>query len=199
MRKQLFSVMLCLGAMGGMATMPTPVLAAVSQSQTIKVKGQVVDEKGEPLIGATIKVKNAKDGAVTDLDGNFSLDAPANATLVVSYVGYKDREVAVRGRAIISQIQMEQDDRTLDQVVVVGYGTQKKADLTGSVAVVNADELKKVSNSNISTMLEGKVAGVQITSDGQPGADPSVRIRGIGTFGSQALCHRWRANGNDHP
>ena len=186
MRKQLFSVMLCLGAMGGMATMPTPVLAAVSQSQTIKVKGQVVDEKGEPLIGATIKVKNAKDGAVTDLDGNFSLDAPANATLVVSYVGYKDREVAVRGRAIISQIQMEQDDRTLDQVVVVGYGTQKKADLTGSVAVVNAEELKKVSNSNISTMLEGKVAGVQITSDGQPGADPSVRIRGIGTFGSQA-------------
>lgn len=186
MRKQLFSVMLCLGAIGGMAMMPSPLRASVTQSQTIKVKGHVVDEKGEPLIGATVKVKNSKEGGVTDLDGNFSVDAPYNATLVVSYIGYKDHEVAVRGRAIIDQIQLEQDNRTLDQVVVVGYGTQKKADLTGSVAVVDADEMKKVSNSNISTMLEGKVAGVQVTSDGQPGADPSVRIRGIGTFGSQA-------------
>ena len=186
MRKQLFSVMLCLGAVGGMATMPSPVRASITQSQTIKVKGQVVDEKGEPLIGATVKVKNAKGGVVTDLDGNFSLEAPAGGTLVVSYIGYKDREVAVRNRAIIDQIALEQDNHTLDQVVVVGYGTQKKADLTGSVAVVDAEEMKKVSNSNISTMLEGKVAGVQITSDGQPGADPSVRIRGIGTFGSQA-------------
>jgi len=81
---------------------------------------------------------------------------------------------------------LESDSHLLDQVVVVGYGTQKKADLTGSVSIVNADELKRVSNSNISTMLEGKVAGVQITSDGQPGADPSVRIRGIGSFGSTA-------------
>lgn len=186
MRKQLFSVMLCLGAVGGMATLPSPVRASITQSQTIKVKGQVVDEKGEPLIGATIKVKNSKDGVVTDLDGNFSVDAPANGTLVVSYIGYKDREVAVRNRAIIDQIQLEQDNHTLDQVVVVGYGTQKKADLTGSVAVVDADEMKKVSNSNISTMLEGKVAGVQITTDGQPGADPSVRIRGVGSFNSTA-------------
>lgn len=81
---------------------------------------------------------------------------------------------------------MEADDLTLDQVVVVGYGTQKKADLTGSVAIVNAEEMKKVSNSNISTMLEGKVSGVQITTDGQPGADPTVRIRGIGSFNSTA-------------
>lgn len=186
MRKQLFSVMLCLGAMGGMAISPVPAVAAVTQAQTIKVKGQVVDENGEPLIGATVRVKDSKEAAVTDLDGNFTLDAPSNGTLVVSYVGYKDREIAVRGRAVIDQIQMSADNNILEQVVVVGYGTQKKADLTGSVAVVDADEMKKVSNSNISTMLEGKVAGVQITSDGQPGADPSVRIRGIGTFGSQA-------------
>ena len=186
MRKQLFSVMLCLGAMGGLALSPVPARASVTQAQTIKVKGQVVDESGEPLIGATVKIKGSKDGTVTDLDGNFTINTASNATLVISYVGYKEREVAVRGRAVIDQIEISADNNTLDQVVVVGYGTQKKADLTGSVAVVNADEMKKVSNSNISTMLEGKVAGVQITSDGQPGADPSVRIRGIGTFGSQA-------------
>jgi TonB-linked SusC/RagA family outer membrane protein len=161
-------------------------MASVQQDQTIKVSGQVVDQEGEPLIGATIKLKNAQTGVITDFDGNFTIDAPANGTLVVSYVGYKDREIAVRGRAIIEKIQMESDAMMLEQVVVVGYGVQKKADLTGSVSIVNADELKRTSNSNISTMLEGKVAGVQITSDGQPGADPSVRIRGIGSFGSTA-------------
>ena len=94
---------------------------------------------------------------ITDFDGNFSIDAPANATLVVSYVGYKDREIAVRGRAVLEPIQMESDAMMLEQVVVVGYGVQKKADLTGSVSIVNAEELKRASNSNISSMLEGKV------------------------------------------
>ena len=179
-------MMLCFGFVGGLAVSPIPALA-VTQQQTIKVSGQVVDQDGEPLTGATIKVQGATAGTVTDLDGNFQLEAPANATLVVSYVGFKDYEVAVQGRALLGQIQMVADDLTLNQVVVVGYGTQKKADLTGSVSVVNAEELKRVSNSNISTMLEGKVAGVQITSDGQPGADPMVRIRGIGTLnGNQA-------------
>ena len=183
MRKQvLFSLMLTFGFTGGLTVCPVTASAAVTQ-QTIKVKGQVVDQDGEPLIGATVRVKGASSGSVTDIDGNFQIDAASNATLVISYVGYKDREVAVRGRAQIDAIQMEADSHMLDQVVVVGYGTQKKADLTGSVAVVNADELKRVSHSNISSMLEGKVAGVQITSDGQPGADPTVRIRGIGSFG----------------
>ena len=187
MRKQvLFSVMLSLGMVGGLSTYSVPAMASVQQDQTIKVSGQVVDQEGEPLIGATIKVKGAQSGAITDFDGKFTIDAPANGTLVVSYVGYKDREIAVRGRAILNQIQMESDAMMLDQVVVIGYGVQKKADLTGSVSIVNADELKRVSHSNISSMLEGKVAGVQITSDGQPGADPSVRIRGIGSFGSTA-------------
>ena len=186
MRKQLISVMLCLAALGGLMTYPMPVSASVLQSQTIKTQGQVVDEQGEPLIGVNVALKGLKGGSVTDLDGNFHVEAPANATLVVSYVGYKTREVAVRGRAVIEAIQLEPDNRMLDQVVVVGYGTQKKADLTGSVSIVNAEDLKKVSNSNISTMLEGKVPGVQITTDGQPGADPMVRIRGIGSFGSTA-------------
>ena len=178
--------MLSLGMVGGLSTYSVPAMASVQQDQTIKVSGQVVDQEGEPLIGATIKVKGAQSGAITDFDGKFTIDAPANGTLVVSYVGYKDREIAVRGRAILNTIELESDAMMLEQVVVVGYGVQKKADLTGSVSIVNADELKRVSHSNISSMLEGKVAGVQITSDGQPGADPSVRIRGIGSFGSTA-------------
>ena len=187
MRKQLlFSVLLTLGVMGGITCCPTSVMASVTQSQTIKVTGQVVDQDGEPLIGATVQLKGTQSGVITDIDGNFTIDAPANGTLVVSYVGFKDREIAINGRAIIEQIQLESDAQVLDQVVVVGYGVQKKADLTGSVSIVNADELKRVSHSNISSMLEGKVAGVQITSDGQPGADPAVRIRGIGSFGSTA-------------
>ena len=161
-------------------------MASQAPNQNIKVSGQVVDADGEPLIGATVRVKGSDVGVITDLDGNFQVDAPANATLLISYVGFKDREIAVNGRAVIETIQLESDANLLEQVVVVGYGVQKKADLTGSVAIVNAEEMKRVSNSNISTMLEGKVAGVQITSDGQPGADPAVRIRGIGSFGSTA-------------
>ena len=188
MRKQvLFSVMLMLGVLGGLSFCPATAKASVQQDQTIKVNGQVVDQSGEPLIGATVRVKGVQSGVVTDFDGNFELNAPGNGTLVVSYVGYKDREIAIRGRANLNTIELESDAMMLDQVVVVGYGVQKKADLTGSVSIVNADELKRVSNSNISTMLEGKVAGVSITSDGQPGADPTVRIRGIGTLnGNQA-------------
>ena len=179
-------MMLCLGAIGSITLSPMPAMAAVAQDQTIKVKGQVVDDLGEPLIGASVRVKDSTVGAVTDLDGNFQLDVKPNAVLVVSYLGFNSREIAVRGRAVLEPIQLSSDNNVLEQVVVVGYGVQKKADLTGSVSIVNADELKKVSNSNISTMLEGKVPGVQITTDGQPGADPSVRIRGIGSFGSTA-------------
>ena len=178
--------MLSLGVVGGLTICPVEAKASVQQDQTIKVSGQVVDQSGETLIGATVRLKGAQTGVVTDFDGNFELDAPANGTLVVSYVGYKDREIAIRGRANLNTIELESDALMLDQVVVVGYGVQKKADLTGSVSIVNADELKRVSHSNISSMLEGKVAGVQITSDGQPGADPLVRIRGIGSFGSTA-------------
>ncbi|MBO5593735.1 MAG: TonB-dependent receptor [Prevotella sp.] len=188
MRKELlFSAMLFSSVLAGFTLCPTTAMASVQQGQTIKVSGQVVDQSGEPLIGATIRLKGAQSGVVTDFDGNFEISAPANGTLVVSYVGYKDREIAVRGRAILNAIELESDAMMLEQVVVVGYGVQKKADLTGSVSIVNAEELKRTSNSNISTMLEGKVAGVSVTTDGQPGADPTVRIRGIGTLnGNQA-------------
>lgn len=187
MKKQfIFSAMLGLCAFGGTMVYPSSALAAVAQSPSIKVSGQVIDEQGLPLLGATIRVKDGQTGTTTDFDGNFQLEVPGNSVLLISYVGYKDREVAVRNRAVLEPIQMQTDDLMLEQVVVVGYGTQKKSDLTGSVSVVDAEALKQVSHSNISSMLEGKVAGVQITSDGQPGADPSVRIRGIGSFGSTA-------------
>ena len=156
-----------------------------TQQSEVTVTGQVVDQDGEPMIGATVVVDGTSQGAITDLDGNFTIKVPANASLKISSIGYKSKVVKAKSGSI-GVITLESDNTELDQVVVVGYGVQKKADLTGSVSIVNAEEMKKVSNSNISTMLEGKVAGVQITSDGQPGADPSVRIRGIGSFGSTA-------------
>ncbi len=159
---------------------------SMTQTANITVKGKIVDEKGEPLPGATVMQKGTTIGTITDADGNFSLSVSSDATLVVSFIGFKNTEVAVEGKTDLGNITLVSDIKTLDQVVVVGYGTQRKVDLTGSVAVVNTEEMKKVSHSNISTMLEGKVSGVQITSDGQPGADPTVRIRGIGSFGSTA-------------
>ena len=154
MRKQLvFSMMLLTGAVGGL-TLPASARTVVEQTQTIKTGGQVVDQNGEPLIGVTVKVKGQQGGAVTDFDGNFQLDVSSSATLVISYVGYKDKEVTVNGRAVLGSIALEPENQLLEQVVVVGYGTQKKADLTGAVAVVNADELKKVSNSSLILMGE---------------------------------------------
>ncbi len=159
---------------------------SITQPGNITVKGKIVDGNGEPLPGATIVEKGTTNGSITDNDGNFSITVPSDATLVVSFVGFINEEVTVGGKTELGTITLIPEIKTLDQVVVIGYGTQRKVDLTGSVAVVNTEELKKVSNSNISTMLEGKVPGVQITSDGQPGADPIVRIRGIGSFGSTA-------------
>ncbi|MEE3447769.1 MAG: SusC/RagA family TonB-linked outer membrane protein, partial [Bacteroidales bacterium] len=159
---------------------------ALSPADNISVSGKIVDASGEPLPGASVYVKGTTNGTISDIDGNFTLSAPEDGTLVFTFVGYITQEIAVNGRSNIGTITMQEDNQEIEQVVVIGYGTQKKVDLTGSVAIVDADEMKKVSNSNISTMLEGKVAGVQITSDGQPGADPSVRIRGIGSFGSTA-------------
>ena len=156
------------------------------QADNVTVKGQVVDESGQPVAGVGVVVAGTTIGTTADLDGFFSLAVPADATLQFISVGFETLEVAVGGRADLGTIVMKVENTLLDQVVVVGYGSQRKVDLTGSVAIVDADEMKKVSHSNISTMLEGKVAGVQITSDGQPGADPSVRIRGLGSFGSTA-------------
>ncbi|MBL4560679.1 MAG: TonB-dependent receptor [Labilibaculum sp.] len=157
---------------------------SMTQTGNITVNGKIVDENGESLPGTTVIQKGTSNGTITDIDGNFSLSVPSDATLIVSFIGYKNTEVSVGGKTELGSITLVSDTKQLDQVVVIGYGTQRKVDLTGSVAIVDAEEMKKVSNSNISTMLQGRVAGVQITSDGQPGADPTVRIRGIGSFGN---------------
>nr|WP_319397319.1 TonB-dependent receptor [uncultured Carboxylicivirga sp.] len=154
------------------------------QQGDITVFGKVIDETGAPVPGATVQEKGTTNGIITDIDGNYSLKVSSDATLVVSFIGYKSVELAVEGKTQLGTIQLVSDVKEIDQVVVIGYGTQKKADLTGSVAIVDAEEMKKTSNSNMSTMLQGKASGVQITSDGQPGADPVVRIRGIGSFGN---------------
>ena len=159
--------------------------AALAQND-VTVSGTVVDENGEPILGAGVVVKGTTTGTTADLDGVFSLTVPAGSVLQFISVGFETVEKTVNVGGDLGTITMPTEHTVLDQVVVIGYGSQKKVDLTGSVAIVDADEMKKVSHSNISTMLEGKVAGVQITSDGQPGADPSVRIRGLGSFGSTA-------------
>ncbi|PIB37395.1 SusC/RagA family protein [Reichenbachiella sp. 5M10] len=157
---------------------------SMAQQDDITVQGKIVDDTGEPLPGATVQQKNSTNGTITDVDGNFSLTVPSDATLMVTFIGFKTREVTVGGRTDLGSIVLTIDMQELEEVVVMGYGTQRKVDLTGSVAIVDTEEMKKVSNSNISTMLQGRVAGVQITSDGQPGADPAVRIRGVGSFGN---------------
>jgi TonB-linked SusC/RagA family outer membrane protein len=158
--------------------------AAMLQADNITVTGKIIDEEGEPLTGATVQQTGTTNGTITNIDGNFSVSVPADATLKISFIGFQSTEISVNGTTNLGTITLASDIKQLDQVVVVGYGTQRKVDLTGSVAVVDTEEMKKTSKSNISTMLQGKVAGVRITSDGQPGADPSVRIRGIGTFGN---------------
>ncbi|MFY0624876.1 MAG: TonB-dependent receptor [Reichenbachiella sp.] len=161
-------------------------LMSTAQAEDITVTGKIVDNTGEPLPGATVQQVGTTNGTVTDIEGNFSISVPTNATITLSFIGYKSSEVTVGGRSDIGTVTLEMDLTELEEVVVIGYGTQRKVDLTGSVAIVDTDEMKKISSSNISTALQGKIAGVNITSDGQPGADPVVRIRGMGSFGNTA-------------
>ncbi|MBQ9229896.1 MAG: TonB-dependent receptor [Prevotella sp.] len=150
------------------------------------VKGTVNDETGEPIIGATVKVQGTNEGAITDFDGNFSVKAASNATLSVSYVGYITQQVAVGGRSTIS-IVLKEDTNTLNDVVVIGYGTMKKSDISGSVASVNAAEMLKRAPTNIAQGLQGAAPGVMVTmQDGAPDANAAVRIRGVATINGNA-------------
>ena len=132
----------------------------MTQATEITVKGMVIDDYGAPLPGATVQQRGTTQGSITDIDGNFSLTVPSDAVLLISFVGSKTVELNVDGRTNLGVITLVSDFLELEQVVVIGYGTQRKVDLTGSVAVVNTDEMKKVSHSNISTMLEGKIAEI---------------------------------------
>ena len=156
---------------------------SVQQQKT--VTGTVVDASGIALPGVAILEKGTTNGTVTDIDGNFSLDVSANAVLDVSYIGMQSQEILVKGKTTF-RIVLQEGNIGLDEVVVVGYGTQKKATLTGSVSSVSGDDLKKVAAVNISNTLAGKTAGVIAnTRSGEPGEDgATIQIRGSGTFGS---------------
>lgn len=151
--------------------------------QSSVVKGVVKDSNGEPLLGVNVLVKGTTIGAVTDIDGNFSFEAPAGCTLVISYIGFESQEVKVKGNAPLNII-LKEDSEALDEVVVIGYGTQKKVNLTGAVSAVTGEEIAKRPVSNTSTMLQGQMPGLRITSDkGQPGNESvQMRVRGQGTY-----------------
>ncbi|PSR53232.1 SusC/RagA family TonB-linked outer membrane protein [Adhaeribacter arboris] len=147
----------------------------------VPISGRVTDAKtGEALIAVSVLVKGTTSGAQTDVEGNFTVNAPANATLVFSYIGYQQQEVPVNNRTTIN-VQLATDATQLNEVVVVGYGTQQKRDVTGSITSVKGDELIKQSSQNPVSSIQGRVAGVQITNTGTPGASPQVRIRGVGS------------------
>lgn len=148
--------------------------------QVLPVTGSVTDSAGQPLVGVTIQVKGTSLGTVTDGQGNFSLEAPEDAILVVSYIGYQTREVPAGGGTAL-HITLRLAATALSQVVVVGYGTQRKIDVTGSVDEVKGADIAKQASVNAVSALQGKVAGVQITNSGKPGGAPSIRIRGLGT------------------
>lgn len=152
-------------------------------AQNITVSGTVEDSTGEPMIGATVLVDGSKDGVSTDIDGNFTLkNVSPKATLKVSYIGYKTESVKVEGRTSITVV-LREDTETLDEVVVVGYGTVKKKDLTGSVSTVKGDDLVKVPTANVAQAMTGRLAGVQITTtDGSPDAEMVIRVRGGGSI-----------------
>src|SRR5574344_759849 len=141
------------------------------------IKGTVNDQSGEAIIGATVKVSGSQKGAITDLNGNFSIQAAPNATLTISFVGYETQRVNVNGRNQIS-IVLKEDSKLIDEVVVVGYGVQKKSDLTGAVASIKSDDIKGLSTTDAGAALQGKAAGVQIINSGGPGEAADIRIRG---------------------
>ena len=158
-------------------------LGAMAQSI---VKGTVNDEAGEPIIGATVKVQGTQTGAITDFNGNFSIQAASNATLNISYVGYLSQTVKVNGRQNITVV-LKEDAQMLNDVVVIGYGTMKKSDISGSVASVNTEQMMRRMPTNIAEGLQGAAPGVMVTmQDGAPDANAAVRIRGVATINGNA-------------
>jgi len=158
--------------------------AAFAQNTT--VKGTVTDAAtGESLIGVSVIVKGTTNGTQTDVSGAFTITAPLNATLTISYLGYTSQDIVLKDQTTIA-IKLLSASKLLDQVVVIGYGTQRKVDNTGSVASVKGSEVAKEASQNALSALQGKVAGVNIINSGSPGASPQVTIRGLGTIGGSS-------------
>ena len=159
------------------------VISLSVSAQNVTVTGTVTDKTGETVIGASVVQKgNTSNGTITDIDGNFSLSVPANSTLVFSYVGMTSQEIPLKGKTKV-EVVMEDDAQALEEVVVIGYGSVKRKDLTGSVATVNSEVLAAVPVASATEALQGKMAGVQITTtEGSPDAEMKIRVRGGGSI-----------------
>ena len=151
--------------------------SALAQNET--VTGTVLDELGEPVIGATVTVEGTKTATVTDLDGNYKIDVPKGKKITISYIGYMPVTVAAGGT-----VKLEEDKQTLEEVVVVGYGSQKKAHLTGSVATVEMDDIQDLANGGLASSLSGLVNGLSVSGgDARPGENARLSIRDVNSLG----------------
>ena len=153
-------------------------LPFMASAQNITVKGSVVGSDNEPIPGAFVSVVNTSDGAVTDIDGRYTVSAARNAVLEVSYMGYVTQRIDVEGRTEINVVLLE-DSQALEATVVIGYGSARKSDITGSIASVGGNELREIPANDITYALQGRVAGVEMTqTSSKPGASMQIRIRG---------------------
>ncbi|GMQ23345.1 TonB-dependent receptor [Algoriphagus sp. oki45] len=184
----LCSALIFLGGGAGLSAAPS-FPAESTEGQRELITGKVVDETGAPLPGAAVLVKGTTTGTITDLDGNFSIDVASDAVLVISYLGYSPQEIRVGNQAEL-MIRLEPESSQLNEIVVVGYGTQKRSDVTGAIGSLKNEDFNRGVITNPVDLLQGKVAGVNITSvSGEPGANQNVIIRGIGSLrsGTQPL------------
>jgi TonB-linked SusC/RagA family outer membrane protein len=162
---------------------PGVITAPIPEVVVKEVRGKVTDEKGQPLSGVSVSVKGTTNGTTTDANGNFSITVPDDAVLVFSYVGFSNVEEKVAGRTTI-ELSMKPVERAMDEIVVIGYGTQRKRDLTGSVSSVKGEEVAKMPSTNPIASLQGRVPGLTISNSGRAGASPVVRIRGVNSTNS---------------
>lgn len=163
---------------------------AVVQQDKVKIEGTVYDSSGEPIIGANVVEKGTMNGIITDIDGKFFLDVASNATLMVSYIGYKTEEVAVANKRSLS-ITLKEDSETLEEVVVVGYGTQKKVNLTGAVSQVTSKVLENRPITSLGQGLQGVVPNLNISfNGGDPNAEATMNIRGLASISGKVVL-RW--------
>ncbi len=153
------------------------------QAQSLQVKGKVVDADNQPLIGVNVIEKGTQNGTITNFDGNFVLSVSSEATLVFSYIGFAEREVVWDGVSDLN-IVLEEDVALLDEIVVIGYGSRRKADLTGSIAVVDTKQLRSVKSTSAAQALQGLASGVNVTLSGVPGNAPRINIRGLTSLGN---------------
>ncbi|MEP1984257.1 MAG: SusC/RagA family TonB-linked outer membrane protein, partial [Maribacter dokdonensis] len=161
-------------------------LGQLAHSQTSTVSGVVSDETGTPLPGASVVVTGTTNGTQTDFDGNFTLsNVPSNGTLSISYIGYVSQQISINGQSSIT-VSMEIDAQALDEVVVVGYGAQSRAAVTGAISSVKSEDLNAVPVANATEALQGRAAGISVVNTGAPGSEPSITIRGLGTFGNNS-------------